>query len=173
MPQFQAVITPRRSLSLPAMRVLLAAICALCIGSASLWVIVGAWPVGGFTGLELLLAAWLVRMHIRAGRASELVLLTDSSLRIIRTNPAGQDGPGGDGEEGFGLRDADEGDGEHDWAAEQEGSAAEAVRSGAGEHRRDAPRDGGHGDEVGDMGDLGREVARHVDQEGRASCPRR
>jgi uncharacterized membrane protein len=90
MPQFQAVITPRRSLSLPAMRVLLAAICALCIGSASLWVIVGAWPVGGFTGLELLLAAWLVRMHIRAGRASELVLLTDSSLRIIRTNPAGQ-----------------------------------------------------------------------------------
>jgi uncharacterized membrane protein len=90
MPQFQAVITPRRSLSLPAMRVLLAAICALCIGSASLWVIVGAWPVGGFTGLELLLAAWLVRLHIRAGRASELVLLTDSSLRIIRTNPAGQ-----------------------------------------------------------------------------------
>jgi uncharacterized membrane protein len=90
MPHFQAVITPRRSLSLPAMRVLLAAICALCIGSASLWVIVGAWPVGGFTGLELLLAAWLVRLHIRAGRASELVLLTDSSLRIIRTNPAGQ-----------------------------------------------------------------------------------
>lgn len=89
-PQFRAVIIPRRSLSQPAMLVLLAAICLLCVGSATLWVIVGAWPVGGFTGLELLLAAWLFRLHIRAGRASELVLLTESSLRVIRTSPTGR-----------------------------------------------------------------------------------
>ena len=89
-PHFQAVITPRRSLSPTAMRVLLAAICLLCVGSATLWVIIGAWPVGGFTGLELLLAAWLFHLHIRAGRAVELVLLTDTDLRVIRTSPAGR-----------------------------------------------------------------------------------
>lgn len=88
--QFHAVITPRRSLSQPAMLVLLAAICVLCVGSATLWAIVGAWPVGGFTGLELMLAAWLFRLHIRAGRARELVLLTENRFRVIRTSPTGR-----------------------------------------------------------------------------------
>jgi len=87
---FEAVITPRRSLSLRAMRVLLAAICVLCIASASLFVRLGAWPVGGFTGLELLLAAWLFRLHLRDGRSSELVLLSPSGLRIIRTTAIGR-----------------------------------------------------------------------------------
>ena len=63
--RFQAVITPRRALSAPAMRVLLGVISLLCAGSAGLWGVGGAWPVGGFTGLELLAAAWLFCLHVR------------------------------------------------------------------------------------------------------------
>jgi len=88
--RFQAVITPRRALSVATMQVLLGVISLLCVGSATLWAVVGAWPVGGFTGLELLLAAWLFRLHIRDGRARELVVLTDASLRVIRTSPTGR-----------------------------------------------------------------------------------
>ena len=72
------------------MRLLLTVICVLCVASATLFVRLGAWPVGGFTGLELLLAAWLFRLHLRDGRSSELVRLSASGLRIIRTRAVGR-----------------------------------------------------------------------------------
>jgi uncharacterized membrane protein len=45
--------------------------------------------VGGFTGLELLLAAFLFRLNARAARGSELVMLTEEGLRVLRTDPDG------------------------------------------------------------------------------------
>jgi uncharacterized membrane protein len=87
---FQAVIVPHRSLSERHMRRLLVVICAMCGLSASAFVWLGAWPVGGFTGLELLLAAVLFRLNTRAVRGSELVLLTAAGLRVLRTDPNGQ-----------------------------------------------------------------------------------
>ncbi len=87
---FQAVIVPHRSLSARHMRRLLIVICAMCGVSASAFVMLGAWPVGGFTGLELLLAAMLFRLNARAVRGSELVLLTQAGLRVLRTDPNGQ-----------------------------------------------------------------------------------
>ena len=88
--QFEALITPHRSLSPRAWRVLLSAICGLCGISAGVFVWLGAWPVGGFTGIELGLAAFLFRLNIRAGRASELIMLTGEGMRIIRTDPDGR-----------------------------------------------------------------------------------
>jgi uncharacterized membrane protein len=45
--------------------------------------------VGGFTGLELVLAAFLLRLNARAARGSEMLLLTEAGLRVIRTSPDG------------------------------------------------------------------------------------
>lgn len=87
---FQANITPHRSLSERGLRTLLLIICVMCGASASLFVWLGAWPVGGFTGIELLLAALLFRLHARSAKACELVILTPDSLRIIRTSPDGK-----------------------------------------------------------------------------------
>lgn len=87
---FQAVIVPHRSLSARHLRRLLMVICAMCGLSAGAFVWLGAWPVGGFTGLELLLAAVLFRINARAVRGSELVLLTEAGLRVLRTDPNGQ-----------------------------------------------------------------------------------
>ncbi len=86
---FEAIIVPHRSLSNAALKRLLAAICLMCSLSAGLFVWLGAWPVGGFTGLELLLAAFLFRLNARAKRGSELILLTPSGLQIRRTEPDG------------------------------------------------------------------------------------
>ncbi len=87
---FEAVIVPHRSLSRGGLRVLLGGIALLCCVNATVFIHIGAWPVGGFTGVEFLLAALLFRLHTTAARASELVLLTPSELRIIRTEPNGR-----------------------------------------------------------------------------------
>lgn len=87
---FEAVIVPHRSLSRRGMRRLLGAIGLACGVNAAAFVAIGAWPVGGFTGVELLLAAVLLRLNQRAARASEALLLTETALRVIRTDPGGR-----------------------------------------------------------------------------------
>lgn len=86
---FEAVIVPHRSLSPRSLRRLLIVICGLCGTTAAMFVWLGAWPVGGFTGLELLLAAALFRLNARAVRGSEIVMLSEGGLRVTRTEPGG------------------------------------------------------------------------------------
>jgi uncharacterized membrane protein len=86
---FEAVIVPHRSLSRRGLRILLGVIVVACSINAAVFVTIGAWPVGGFTGVELLLAAVLLRLNATSARASEIVLLTSDALRVIRTDPKG------------------------------------------------------------------------------------
>jgi uncharacterized membrane protein len=88
--QFEAVIVPHRSLSPRALWALAAAIAALCCVTTGLAIWNGAWPVAGFAAVELLLAVILFRMNLRAARAAELVLLTESGLRIVRADANGR-----------------------------------------------------------------------------------
>ena len=87
---FEAVIVPHRSLSVVGLRILLGVVLVACVASSTAFVLLGAWPVGVFAGLELLLAAVLFRLHMRAARASELLLLTPTGLRIVRTSAGGR-----------------------------------------------------------------------------------
>ncbi len=89
-PIFEAVIVPHRSLSRRGLRILLAVIALACTIDAAAFVAIGAWPVGGFTGAELLLAALLLRLSATSGRATEMVLLTGDFLRIVRIDPKGK-----------------------------------------------------------------------------------
>jgi uncharacterized membrane protein len=89
-PIFEAVIVPHRSLSRRGLGLLLAAIFLACTINAAVFVRIGAWPVGGFTGVELLLAAVLLRVNVTSARATEMLLLTSETLRIIRTDPQGR-----------------------------------------------------------------------------------
>jgi uncharacterized membrane protein len=87
---FEAVIVPHRSLSLTGLRVLLGAVLVSCVASATVFAMIGAWPVGLFAGAELVLAAVLFHLHMRAARASEMLLLTQQGLRIVRTSAGGE-----------------------------------------------------------------------------------
>jgi uncharacterized membrane protein len=87
---FEAVIVPHRSLSRRGLRILLGAITLICTINAAVFIRLGAWPVGGFTGIELLLAAVLLRLNATSAKASELLLLTQDALRIVRTDPKGR-----------------------------------------------------------------------------------
>ena len=87
---FEAVIIPHRSLTRVGLRWLLGFICLLStLISLGLWY-VGAWPVIGFNGVEIALAVVLLRRNARASRASEMLLLSDEGLRVVRTDMAGR-----------------------------------------------------------------------------------
>jgi uncharacterized membrane protein len=87
---FEAVITPHRSLGRRGLIVLGGAIVLLSgVISAGLWW-VGAWPALGINAVEILLALLLLRWNARQRRACELLLLSDSGLRVVRTDVRGR-----------------------------------------------------------------------------------
>jgi uncharacterized membrane protein len=80
---FEAVITPHRSLSRRGRNTLVGVLIGLnVVVSTGMWW-VGAWPVAGFSGIEIGLAVLLLRLNTRAARACELLLLTPQSLAVI------------------------------------------------------------------------------------------
>ena len=88
--EFEAVIIPHRSLTRAGLQWLMGVICLLStLISVGLWFI-GAWPVIGFNGAEIALAIMLLRRNARASRASELLLLSDEGLRVVRTDMGGR-----------------------------------------------------------------------------------
>ncbi len=88
-PLFQAEVVPHRSLSARGMNVLLAVVAAMVAINAAVFVVLGAWPVAGFCGVELLLATILFRLNVRAGKGSEYLTLTHAGLKIERVEPNG------------------------------------------------------------------------------------
>ena len=87
---FEAVIVPHRSLSPRGLRILIAVICLLCGLTVLRFWFIGAWPVAAFSVAEISLAIFLLRLNASRARASELVLLSADTLRIVRTDRTGK-----------------------------------------------------------------------------------
>ena len=84
--RFEALIVPHRSLSRRGALILCSAMgVASAVLAVRFWFI-GAWPVAGFAFAELGLAVFLLRLNYQRARASELLLLSDATLRIVRTD---------------------------------------------------------------------------------------
>lgn len=86
---FSATITPHRSLTLRGFQVLMLCLGALSIGSGVLFVSIGAWPVFGFFGLDVLLLYLAFRANFRAARAYEEVTITQSELTVRKVSHRG------------------------------------------------------------------------------------
>jgi uncharacterized membrane protein len=87
---FEAMLVPHRSLSDRGRRWVIALICAMGMLTALRFSLIGAWPVVGFSVIEIGLAVLLLLVNTNRARASEMVLLTEDALRIIRTTPSGR-----------------------------------------------------------------------------------
>jgi uncharacterized membrane protein len=87
--RFEALIMPHRSLSPRGIRVLAAILVVLTALIALRFWAIGAWPVMAVSGPELALVLLLLWLNARRGRASELLMLSDDTLRIVRTDPSG------------------------------------------------------------------------------------
>ena len=89
-PYFDAVLTPRRSSPRRSRALLVAGLAAVLGAVGSVFWSLGAWPVTGFCGLEILLLWGAFELDDQSSRAVETVRLDDRALRIDRVAPPGR-----------------------------------------------------------------------------------
>jgi uncharacterized membrane protein len=87
---FSAVITPHRSLGSTGFLIFMLCIGGVSFVSGMVFVMLGAWPVCGFFGLDVLLVYWAFRANFRAARAYEVVTVTASELTLRKVNARGE-----------------------------------------------------------------------------------
>jgi uncharacterized membrane protein len=89
-PIFEAVITPHRSLGQAGFAVLMIAIGAISFIAGIVFWAIGAWPVFGFFGLDVLLLYWAFRINYRRAAAYEVVTVTPIELRVRKVTHRGR-----------------------------------------------------------------------------------
>jgi uncharacterized membrane protein len=87
---FSATLQPHRSLGRRGFLILIATIAGLWFVTGLYFVALGAWPVLGFIGLDLV-AIWLAfRLNYRAARAYEEIEVGRTALVIRKVTPSGR-----------------------------------------------------------------------------------
>ena len=86
---FSALLTPHRSLNRTGFVVLMSFIGAVSFAAGLAAWLIGAWPVLGFFGLDVLAIYWAFRINFRRARASEEIRVTPSELRFRRISHRG------------------------------------------------------------------------------------
>lgn len=89
-PVFQALLTPHRSLTRHGFAILMSLLFAVSLAAGIFFVSIGAWPVFGFFGLDVLLIYVAFRLNYRAARAKEEVSVSRTELAIRKTAPSGR-----------------------------------------------------------------------------------
>jgi len=87
---FSAVITPHRSLSSTGFLIFMLCISAASFAAGVVFLMLGAWPVFGFLGLDVLLIYWAFRVNFRAARAYEEVRVTPTELVVRKVSQHGK-----------------------------------------------------------------------------------
>lgn len=88
---FDAVLRPHRSLGPRGFMVVMGFIGVVSFIAGVVFTAMGAWPVFGFFGLDVLAIYIAFRINFRAARLNERVRLSSSLLHITRTLPSGLD----------------------------------------------------------------------------------
>jgi uncharacterized membrane protein len=88
--QFRAILTPHRSLTPTGFLILMSALSAISFVTGVVFLTMGAWPVTGFFGLDVLLVYIAFKLSYRSGRLCEIVELTPAKLSLTRVHPSGR-----------------------------------------------------------------------------------
>ena len=86
---FSALLTPHRSLNRTGFLVLMGFVCAISFVAGMVFLMMGAWPVFGFFGLDVLVIWWAFRINFRRAGATEEISVTPSELRVRRVSHRG------------------------------------------------------------------------------------
>lgn len=84
-----ALLTPHRSLNRTGFIVLMGFLTAVSFAAGVAFTLMGAWPVLGFFGLDVLAVYWAFRLNFRHGQATEEITITASELRVRRVSHRG------------------------------------------------------------------------------------
>lgn len=81
---WHATLTPHRSLSKPGFLLVMALVILINLVVGGLFMMVGAWPVAAFAGLDVLLVWWAFRANFANARQVERISITDHELVFDR-----------------------------------------------------------------------------------------
>ena len=86
---FSALLTPHRSLNRTGFLVLMAIVTVVSFVAGAVFWWLGAWPIFGFFGLDVLVIYWAFRVNFRRAKACEEITVTPSELRLRRISHRG------------------------------------------------------------------------------------
>jgi uncharacterized membrane protein len=86
---FSARLTPHRSLPRTGFLVVMAFVSVVSFTAGVAFLLMGAWPVFGFFGLDVLAIYWAFRINFRDAKASEEIRMTPSELHVRRISHRG------------------------------------------------------------------------------------
>ncbi|CAN5554940.1 DUF2244 domain-containing protein [soil metagenome] len=87
---FTALLTPHRSLSHSGFLALMIFIGGVSFIAGIAFLAMGAWPVFGFLGLDVLAIWWAFRINYRRAEDTEEITVTATELRVRRVSHRGQ-----------------------------------------------------------------------------------
>ena len=86
---FSALLTPHRSLNRTGFMLVMAFLTVISFAAGVAFWMMGAWPVFGFFGLDVLAIYIAFKINFRRARASEEISVTPSELRVRRISHRG------------------------------------------------------------------------------------
>lgn len=87
---FRAVLRPHRSLGPTGFLLFMVILGGASFVTGLVFTVMGAWPVLGFFGLDVLIVYIAFRLNYRAGRLHETIELDRSELTVTRIHPSGR-----------------------------------------------------------------------------------
>lgn len=81
---WRATLTPHRSLSRRSFIAVMGLIAAVNFVAGMVFLAIGAWPVMGFCGLDVLIMYWAFRRNFADGRRAEMIEITAHELVLER-----------------------------------------------------------------------------------------
>ena len=89
-PPFHAVLRPNRSLGRTGFALVMALLAGASVLVGTMFLLMDAWPVFGFFGLDVVLVYLAFRMSYRSGQLYETVDPADGQLDVTRVHPGGK-----------------------------------------------------------------------------------
>ena len=88
---YSIMLHPHRSLSPKGFTIFMICIAAVSFAAGLVFLMLGAWPVFGFFGLDVLLIYIAFKLNFKSGRRCEIVEIRGDEVRIRHIAPDGQE----------------------------------------------------------------------------------
>ena len=90
-PVFDATITPHRSLGQDGFRIVMTLVCLTSVAASIPFMVLGAWPVAGFFGLDILALFIAFKVNFNAARAFERIIVTPLEVLLRKVSHHGRE----------------------------------------------------------------------------------
>ena len=86
-PPFRAILTPNCSLTPNGFAILMGVIALVSFAAGVAFLMMGAWPVFGFFGLDVAIIYWAFRRNFRDAERREIIEVTEHEVIVQRLHP--------------------------------------------------------------------------------------